>query len=70
MPIPDALITDDIRNAPYYSEYLELVAKHDKRAAAEAAEPSAPKAKTAKVTNLKATKQPAPKASKHKTTPS
>ncbi|GJS26847.1 hypothetical protein Tco_0487467 [Tanacetum coccineum] len=67
MLILDELITDDIRNAPYYSDYLELVAKHDRRAAAEAAEPSAPKAKAAKVTKPKATKQPAPKASKPKT---
>ncbi|GJS06057.1 retrovirus-related pol polyprotein from transposon TNT 1-94 [Tanacetum coccineum] len=27
MPIPDALITNNIRNAPYYSEYLEMVEK-------------------------------------------
>ncbi|GJX17508.1 retrovirus-related pol polyprotein from transposon TNT 1-94 [Tanacetum coccineum] len=46
------------------------VAKHDRRAATEAAEPSAPKAKAAKVTKPKATKQPAPKASKPKTTSS
>ncbi|GJX22136.1 hypothetical protein Tco_0226581 [Tanacetum coccineum] len=70
MPIPDTLITDDIRNTPYYFDYLELVAKHDRRAVAEAAEPSAPKAKAAKVTKPKATKQPAPKASKPKTTSS
>ncbi|GJW32803.1 hypothetical protein Tco_0052835 [Tanacetum coccineum] len=63
-------ITYDIRNAPYYSDYLELVAKHDMRAVAEAAKPSAPKAKAAKVTKPKATKQPAPKASKPKTTSS
>ncbi|GKA36554.1 hypothetical protein Tco_0723045, partial [Tanacetum coccineum] len=68
MPIPDTLITNDIRNTPYYFDYLELVAKHDRRAVAEAAEPSAPKAKAAKVTKPKATKQPAPKASKPKTT--
>ncbi|GJV61270.1 hypothetical protein Tco_1467370 [Tanacetum coccineum] len=67
MPIPDTLITYDIRNAPYYSDYLELVAKHDMRAVAEAAKPSAPKAKATKVTKPKATKQPAPKASKPKT---
>ncbi|GJW15010.1 retrovirus-related pol polyprotein from transposon TNT 1-94 [Tanacetum coccineum] len=27
--IPKELITDNIRNAPYYSAYLEMVAKHD-----------------------------------------
>nr|GEW33823.1 retrovirus-related Pol polyprotein from transposon TNT 1-94 [Tanacetum cinerariifolium] len=34
MPIPDALITNNIRNAPYYSEYLEMMAKHERRVAA------------------------------------
>ncbi|GJT21182.1 retrovirus-related pol polyprotein from transposon TNT 1-94 [Tanacetum coccineum] len=28
MPIPDALLTDDIKGAPYYDEYLEHVAKY------------------------------------------
>ncbi|GJY02273.1 hypothetical protein Tco_0360425, partial [Tanacetum coccineum] len=70
MPIPDALITHNIRNAPNYSDYLELVANHDRRALAEAAKPPTPKAKAAKVTKPKATKQPAPKASKPKTTSS
>ncbi|GJV98048.1 hypothetical protein Tco_1549625 [Tanacetum coccineum] len=28
MPIPDALLTDDIKGAPYYYEYLEHVAKY------------------------------------------
>nr|GEX42318.1 Gag-Pol polyprotein [Tanacetum cinerariifolium] len=69
-PIPNALITDDIRNALDYSDYLELVAKHDRRVAAEAVGPSAPKTKVAKVTKPKTTKQLAPKASKPKTTSS
>nr|GEX42320.1 hypothetical protein [Tanacetum cinerariifolium] len=47
---PDALIPDDIRNALDYSDYLELVAKDDKRVAAEAVGPSAPKTKVAKET--------------------
>ncbi|GJR26197.1 copia protein [Tanacetum coccineum] len=34
MPIPDALITNNIRNTPYCSEYLEMVAKHERRVAA------------------------------------
>nr|GEW83813.1 hypothetical protein [Tanacetum cinerariifolium] len=38
MPILDALITDDIRNAPYYSDYLELVEKHNERVTAETAQ--------------------------------
>nr|GEU89185.1 reverse transcriptase domain-containing protein [Tanacetum cinerariifolium] len=29
MKIPKELITDNIRNAPYYNAYLEMVAKHD-----------------------------------------
>nr|GEX47767.1 copia protein [Tanacetum cinerariifolium] len=33
MSIPDALITNNIRNAPYYSEYLKMVAKHERRVA-------------------------------------
>nr|GEY75836.1 copia protein [Tanacetum cinerariifolium] len=52
MPILDALITNNIRNAPYNFEYLEMVAKHKRRVVAKqtcqgepaAPEPSAPKA--------------------------
>nr|GEW41229.1 retrovirus-related Pol polyprotein from transposon TNT 1-94 [Tanacetum cinerariifolium] len=29
MPIPDELISNNIRNAPYYNAYLEMAAKHD-----------------------------------------
>ncbi|GJW86669.1 hypothetical protein Tco_0162009 [Tanacetum coccineum] len=29
MPIPNELITNNIRNAPYYNAYMEMVAKHD-----------------------------------------
>ncbi|GKB80531.1 hypothetical protein Tco_0947426 [Tanacetum coccineum] len=35
MPIPNELITNNIRNAPYYNAYLEMVAKHDQKIAAE-----------------------------------
>ncbi|GJX67350.1 hypothetical protein Tco_0303077 [Tanacetum coccineum] len=35
MPIPNVLITDSIRNAPYYEVYLGMVAKHDRNIAAE-----------------------------------
>ncbi|GJY10372.1 hypothetical protein Tco_0378557 [Tanacetum coccineum] len=31
MQIPKELITDNIRNAPYYNAYLEVVAKHDRK---------------------------------------
>ncbi|GKB96143.1 hypothetical protein Tco_0982280 [Tanacetum coccineum] len=35
MQIPKELITKNIRNAPYYNAYLEMVAKHDKKIIAE-----------------------------------
>nr|GEU93817.1 hypothetical protein [Tanacetum cinerariifolium] len=35
MPIPDELISNNIKNAPYYNAYLEMVAKHDRKVAAE-----------------------------------
>ncbi|GKD04474.1 hypothetical protein Tco_1179448 [Tanacetum coccineum] len=35
MPIPNELISNNIRNAPYYNAYLEMVAKHDQKVAAE-----------------------------------
>ncbi|GJZ81374.1 hypothetical protein Tco_0646368 [Tanacetum coccineum] len=38
MPIPNELITNNIRNAPYYNAYLEMVAKHDQKIAAEKGE--------------------------------
>ncbi|GJR94557.1 hypothetical protein Tco_0266731 [Tanacetum coccineum] len=34
MPIPNELITNNIRNAPYYNAYMEMVAKHDQKIAA------------------------------------
>ncbi|GJV38640.1 retrovirus-related pol polyprotein from transposon TNT 1-94 [Tanacetum coccineum] len=35
MPIPDALLTDDIKGAPYYDEYMEHVAKYQQHLDAE-----------------------------------
>ncbi|GJV69955.1 retrovirus-related pol polyprotein from transposon TNT 1-94 [Tanacetum coccineum] len=35
MPIPNELISNNIRNAPYYNAYLEMVAKHDQKVVAE-----------------------------------
>ncbi|GJR82015.1 hypothetical protein Tco_0152800, partial [Tanacetum coccineum] len=35
MPIPDALLTDDIKGAPYYDEYLNHVAKYQQHLDAE-----------------------------------
>nr|GEV93449.1 hypothetical protein [Tanacetum cinerariifolium] len=34
MPIPNKLISNNIRNAPYYNAYLEVVAKHEQKVAA------------------------------------
>ncbi|GKA92556.1 hypothetical protein Tco_0814481 [Tanacetum coccineum] len=35
MQIPKELITNNIRNAPYYNAYMEMVAKHDHKIASE-----------------------------------
>ncbi|GJZ65122.1 monodehydroascorbate reductase, partial [Tanacetum coccineum] len=35
MPIPNELISNNIKNAPYYNAYLEMVANHDQKVAAE-----------------------------------
>ncbi|GKD33878.1 hypothetical protein Tco_1249387, partial [Tanacetum coccineum] len=35
MQIPNELITDSIRNAPYYKAYMEMVAKYDSKIAVE-----------------------------------
>ncbi|GKD42115.1 hypothetical protein Tco_1266760, partial [Tanacetum coccineum] len=56
MPIPNELISKNIRNEPYYNAYLEMVAKHDQKVAAE----KEGKKKTA------STKQPKPKPAKEK----
>ncbi|GJU17417.1 retrovirus-related pol polyprotein from transposon TNT 1-94 [Tanacetum coccineum] len=34
MPIPNELISNNIKNAPYYNAYLEMVAKHDQKVTA------------------------------------
>ncbi|GKC70306.1 hypothetical protein Tco_1116189, partial [Tanacetum coccineum] len=51
MPIPNKLISNNIRNAPYYNAYLEMVIKHDQKVAAE---------KEGKMKSA-STKQPKPK---------
>ncbi|GJY06123.1 hypothetical protein Tco_0373177 [Tanacetum coccineum] len=56
MPIPNEMISNNIRNAPYYNAYLEMVAKHDQKVAAE----KEGKKKTASA------KQPKPKPAKEK----
>nr|GEV08127.1 E-beta-farnesene synthase [Tanacetum cinerariifolium] len=35
MPIPNELISNNIRNASYYNAYLKIVAKHDQKSSAE-----------------------------------
>ncbi|GKC35934.1 hypothetical protein Tco_1048318, partial [Tanacetum coccineum] len=51
MPIPNELITDDIRGAQYYNAYLEKVAKHQRYLAGEeVSDPYSPAPKPAKAT--------------------
>nr|GEW99165.1 hypothetical protein [Tanacetum cinerariifolium] len=51
MPIPNDLITDDIRGEQYYNAYLEKVAKHQKYLASEeGSDPDSPTPKPAKTT--------------------
>ncbi|GJR59404.1 hypothetical protein Tco_1501566 [Tanacetum coccineum] len=65
MPIPNDLITDDIRGEQYYNEYLEKVAKHQRYLAGEeVSDPDSPAPKPAKATKPKATKQSKPLAPK------
>ncbi|GJV89715.1 retrovirus-related pol polyprotein from transposon TNT 1-94 [Tanacetum coccineum] len=61
IPIPNDLITDDIRGKQYYNEYLEKVAKHQRYLAGkEVSDPDSPAPKSAKATKPKATKQSKP----------
>ncbi|GKB98115.1 hypothetical protein Tco_0984252 [Tanacetum coccineum] len=57
MQIPKELIMDDIRNAPYYNAYLEMIAKHDQKIAAE-------KGRKKKFASKASAKQPKPVSSK------
>nr|GEX62145.1 hypothetical protein [Tanacetum cinerariifolium] len=74
MKIPKELVTDNIKNAPYYNDYLEMVAKHERRIVAEkegGKKKMAPKAsKPVKPAQAKPTiaKQPKPKPIKEKST--
>ncbi|GKE10265.1 hypothetical protein Tco_1413816, partial [Tanacetum coccineum] len=56
MPIPNELISKNIRNAPYYNAYMEMVAKHDRKIVAEIGEKKKPTT----------AKQPKPKPAKEK----
>ncbi|GJR77007.1 hypothetical protein Tco_0089372, partial [Tanacetum coccineum] len=58
MPIPNALFTNEIRSAPYYSEYLEQVAAYQRYLAEE--HKATKTAKQTKPSAPKATKPPKP----------
>ncbi|GKE29954.1 hypothetical protein Tco_1445338 [Tanacetum coccineum] len=72
MPIPNELISNNIRNSPYYNAYLEMVAKHDQKIAAEKggkkkpATAKQPKPKPAKDKSSKPAPAPKPKVTKEK----
>nr|GEV77070.1 hypothetical protein [Tanacetum cinerariifolium] len=74
MQIPKELVTENIKNAPYYNDYLEMVAKHKRRIVTEkegGKKKMAPKAsKPVKLAQAKPTiaKQPKPKPIKEKST--
>nr|GFA54863.1 hypothetical protein [Tanacetum cinerariifolium] len=42
MPIPNELISNNIKNAPYYNAYMEMVTKHDRKDIAEKEEKKKP----------------------------
>ncbi|GKB78186.1 hypothetical protein Tco_0945081 [Tanacetum coccineum] len=73
MPIPNELITGDIRGADYFNAYLKKVAKHHRYLAGEeVSDPDSPAPKPAKSTKPKITKQTklvAPKAATKKPQP-
>nr|GEY42519.1 histone deacetylase 14 [Tanacetum cinerariifolium] len=68
MPIPNELISNNIRNASYYNAYLEMVAKHDQKVAAKkegkmkTVSAKQPKSKPAIEKSSKPTPAPKPKA--------
>ncbi|GKB75734.1 retrovirus-related pol polyprotein from transposon TNT 1-94 [Tanacetum coccineum] len=65
MPIPNDLITDDIRGEQYYNVYLEKVAKHQRYLAGEeGSDPDSPAPKPATATKIEATKKSKPSAPK------
>ncbi|GKC11032.1 hypothetical protein Tco_1007814, partial [Tanacetum coccineum] len=65
IPIPNDLITDDIRGEQYYNVYLEKVAKHQRYLAGEkGSDPDSPVPKPATATKLEATKKSKPSAPK------
>nr|GEV32611.1 hypothetical protein [Tanacetum cinerariifolium] len=72
MPIPNELISNNIRNAPYSNAYLKMVAKHDRKVTAKkegkkkTARAKQPKSKTAIEKSSKPTPGPKPKAAKER----
>ncbi|GJT15712.1 hypothetical protein Tco_0874418, partial [Tanacetum coccineum] len=72
MPIPNDLITDDIRGKQYYNAYLEKVAKHQRYLAGEdVSDPDSPAPKPTKGAKPKTTKKPtSTQQTKPKTKPS
>ncbi|GKB40177.1 hypothetical protein Tco_0885119 [Tanacetum coccineum] len=72
MPIPNEQISNNIRNAPYYNAYLEMVAKHDQKVAAEkegkkkTASAKQPKSKSATEKSSKPAPASKPKVTKEK----
>ncbi|GJW75125.1 hypothetical protein Tco_0134495 [Tanacetum coccineum] len=68
MPIPDALLTDEIKRAPYYGEYLEHVTKYqqylDEERGKTGEDEVTESPKSTKVTKPKAAKQTKPSAPK------
>nr|GEY96825.1 hypothetical protein [Tanacetum cinerariifolium] len=72
MPIPHELISNNIRNAPYYNAYLEMVANHDRNVASKkegkkkTASAKQTKSKPAIEKSSKPTPAPKPKATKER----
>ncbi|GKC28619.1 hypothetical protein Tco_1035913 [Tanacetum coccineum] len=70
MPIPNELISNNIRNTSYYNAYLEMVAKHDQKVAAQkegkkkSASTKQPKPKPAIEKSNKPAPAPKPKVAK------
>nr|GEX85445.1 histone deacetylase 14 [Tanacetum cinerariifolium] len=74
MPIPNELISNNIRNASYYNAYLEMVSKHDQKVAADKGGKKKPatakqlKSKLAKEKSSKPAPAPKPKVTQVKPT--
>ncbi|GKC25574.1 hypothetical protein Tco_1027724 [Tanacetum coccineum] len=66
MQIPKELIMNNIRNAPYYNTYMEMVAKHDQKIAAEEGGKKKSATKADKSKKPATTKQLKPKSVKEK----